>query len=1001
MSSLAYRALPVRAPSRRRARIVLLALLAVLATALLTIPAGVTGQLAASRHDAGRALDAGVPLAAEGAVSSALGRDDRAYWVHDFHGANPAVGLRMAFSPAGVRITSGDARLSLSLAAVGRGRSVRRVTASRPRIRDNRVLYGDSGAAEFYANGPYGLEQGFVLNHRPAGTGDEVRISSSLRGNVRATISHGSIVLARPGTVLHYTGLVATDATGRRLAASMSLRAGRIVLTVDDGDARYPVRVDPFVQKAELTASTGSDEDRLGDSVAVSGNTIVAGAPGENSTVPGAVYVFSEPSGGWANAHQTAVLTVSDGATNAALGSSVAISGDTIVAGAPEATIDGHSYQGAAYVWQRPASGWTNATQTAALTSSDGATDDYFGSSVAIAGTTIVVGAPYHTVGSTSYEGQVYVYERPASGWSSATQTATLDAPDGTSGLDLGGTVAISADGATIAAGAYGYGGTSETDGYEGAVYVFQRSGSAWTSGVQPAVLTASDAGQGTSLGDTLAMSADGKTIVAGGSGYAPSSSNSGVPLGAVFVFVEPNDGKWVTTSHEAALLTSDETYNSGLGAGVAIIGTTIYALADDDGETDNGDMSLYAYTEPSTGWADHAEPLTSTTPVPADDGVDFPIKASGDLVILGAAGEIGSGSEGQTGAVFLLQNPATFPTPTITKISPDHGPTSGGTAVTITGTNFTGASSVTFAGVAAKSFSVVSSTEITATSPAAAKSVVDVSVTTDDGSSPVVPTDRFTYAPGGSGPSGVPVNTVLPAITGTPKAGEPLSCSHGSWTEDPSRYSYTWAYDGTLVRGATKASYRVSRSDEGLSVTCTVIAANAIGAGSPATSRPVEVKVPTIKGCPAATGGLSGTHLGPARLGVTRAKILRAFARTKTRRKRYELFFCFTPHGLRIGLGSPRLPAKYRDRTVWISTSSAYYDVHGIRVGATVLAAKEHARLIGPYRVGKNDWYFTSNGASNGIFKVRHDVIQEVGIAEKSLTDTPTKQRIFVHSFG
>ncbi|MBO9534844.1 MAG: IPT/TIG domain-containing protein, partial [Solirubrobacteraceae bacterium] len=86
-------------------------------------------------------------------------------------------------------------------------------------------------------------------------------------------------------------------------------------------------------------------------------------------------------------------------------------------------------------------------------------------------------------------------------------------------------------------------------------------------------------------------------------------------------------------------------------------------------------------------------------------------------------------------------------PAPTVTSLSPSTGPTAGGTSVTITGTNFTGASAVTFGGTNATSYTVVNSTTITATAPARAAGVADVRVsTTTGGQSANTSADDYTY---------------------------------------------------------------------------------------------------------------------------------------------------------------------------------------------------------------------------------------------------------------
>jgi len=88
----------------------------------------------------------------------------------------------------------------------------------------------------------------------------------------------------------------------------------------------------------------------------------------------------------------------------------------------------------------------------------------------------------------------------------------------------------------------------------------------------------------------------------------------------------------------------------------------------------------------------------------------------------------------------------AGFPVPTVTAVSPNSGPPAGGTIVTVTGTNFTGATSVHFGANLASPFTVDSATQITATAPAGASGAVDVTVTTGGGTSPTSQADQYTY---------------------------------------------------------------------------------------------------------------------------------------------------------------------------------------------------------------------------------------------------------------
>ena len=143
-------------------------------------------------------------------------------------------------------------------------------------------------------------------------------------------------------------------------------------------------------QLAELTPTTRANQDWFGVSAAVSGNTAVVGAFDANIENTGVAYVFVKPSSGWGNMTQTAMLKPSDGGEG--FGTSVAISGNTIVVGAANASNEygrsGAQTQGpgAAYIFVKPASGWKDMTETAKITASDGVGGDAFGYNVSISG---------------------------------------------------------------------------------------------------------------------------------------------------------------------------------------------------------------------------------------------------------------------------------------------------------------------------------------------------------------------------------------------------------------------------------------------------------------------------------------------------------------------------------------------------------------------------------------------------------------------------------------
>jgi hypothetical protein len=285
------------------------------------------------------------------------------------------------------------------------------------------------------------------------------------------------------------------------------------------------------VAGAPKTESTLGGE--LGWSVAISGHTIVAGAPYDPAyPSDGVAYVFNRPPGGWSGPQtQAAELTEQAPPSNGdGFGSSVGISGNTIVIGAVRYAPGGHEH-GAAFVFSGPWSG--NQTQTATLTenNADPNSVDELGWSVAVSGKTIVAGAPFHTVGSNLGQGAAYVFVMPATGrWLTTTQTAELTAPDGQTGDNFGWSVAVS--GHTIVAGALARRiGQFEN---QGAAYVYTQPSHGWkTTNADTAELTAKNGITFDNLGDSVAVS--GATIVAGAPRHNAGSQTS--DFGAAYVF--------------------------------------------------------------------------------------------------------------------------------------------------------------------------------------------------------------------------------------------------------------------------------------------------------------------------------------------------------------------------------------------------------------------------------------------------------------------------------
>ncbi len=545
-----------------------------------------------------------LPPAAQSGISAKLGRDLPGYQARAWRGrvevANAPHKLAVDFTAQGLELRRGSQLWKIALSGYGHGDDLRIVRPAAPRADGNRVEYRRGALTEWYVNGPLGLEQGITLHKRTGkAQGQPLVVALAMEGSLKASVDDNQTGLTLTSgegqAVLHYGGLSAYDASGRKLPAWLEVKGSRLLLKADDTNARYPVVVDPFVQEAELTASDGIANQEMGASVAVSGNVVVAGAPGCLSCgFTGVAYVFVEGTSGWANMTQTAELTASDGAVNNQFGFAVSISGETIVVGS-HGTDGG---QGAAYVFVEPATGWTNMTETAKLTASNGKPGQLLGRSVSISGNTVVAGAPGVSLANRE-QGAAYVFVEPASGWASMTQTAELTASNGVAYQEMGYSVGI--DGNTVVAGAPSPIGDENTT--PGAAYVFVEPATGWASMTQTAELTGSDTVNGDRLGNFVAIS--GGTVVAGAPLDTPGSF---LQQGAAYVFVEPASG-WASMTQTAKLTSSDGTARSYFGRGVAISGDEVVVGAPNqtvDGNTSEG--AVYEFTEPATGWVDMTE---------------------------------------------------------------------------------------------------------------------------------------------------------------------------------------------------------------------------------------------------------------------------------------------------------------------------------------------------------------------------------------------------------
>ena len=367
------------------------------------------------------------------------------------------------------------------------------------------------------------------------------------------------------------------------------------------------------VQNAYLKAGRPGEDDRFGASVAISGDIAVVGepyedsssigvnsTPDESSSSAGAAWVFARNriTGAW---ERQAYLKPGNVSAASLFGTSVAVSGEVIVVGAPQEDSAAEN-SGAVYVFIRRDGVWI---QEAMLKASNPRVLADFGSSVSISGDTIVVGSYRESGGSTGVNGPqgdagqtnagaAYVFTRGPSGWA---QQAYLKASNTSYGNEFGYSVAISAD--TIVVGARqedsdatGVNGSQNNNraAAAGAAYVFSRTSGVW---VQEAFLKASNTGAYDLFGTSVAISGD--TIVVGASDEdggstginGNQSDNSKAQAGAAYVFVR-NAGGW---SQQAYLKSGHPELSGRFGLAVSISADVVAAgeTGDDSPATGTG----------------------------------------------------------------------------------------------------------------------------------------------------------------------------------------------------------------------------------------------------------------------------------------------------------------------------------------------------------------------------------------------------------------------------
>ncbi|MEW6745734.1 MAG: FG-GAP repeat protein [Planctomycetota bacterium] len=366
----------------------------------------------------------------------------------------------------------------------------------------------------------------------------------------------------------------------------------------------------------KLFASDGRRWEYLGTSVAVSGDRILAGSPDWAIGRVGRAQLFRWDGTAW---REEATLGASDGTAANYFGMSVALEGDVAVVGAPRANGKA-DISGAVYVYRCKGTSWV---EEAKLLGQDSAAYDYFGWAVCLQGELLLVGAIYND----NRSGVVYLFRHSPSGWS---EEGKLAGSGLTSDDHFG--YALSVSGDRLAASAPGYANDM------GATFVFHWNGKAW---YEEAMLVSSDGATGDYFGFAVAL--DGDRLLVGASG----SDQVGAEAGAAYLLRRDATG-W---REEQKLTASDGMAGDRFGASVHIAGERAVIGAPDVDGPDLDSGAVYTYEWDGTSW-------TSELKLEASDGrfmarLGSAVSWRGEQAVAGAPLARGVGLE--RGAVYLL----------------------------------------------------------------------------------------------------------------------------------------------------------------------------------------------------------------------------------------------------------------------------------------------------------------------------------------------------------
>lgn len=455
-----------------------------------------------------------------------------------------------------------------------------------------------------------------------------VQIDSAMKGTLTGAFleqSAGSGNYTFTGTpaaaAAALRALVFTPTPGGRITPSQSETA-TFTITVNDSFAAPLVNaatsvivvhgeqdvILPLNQSGQDFSQNGAE---FSTGLALSGDTLVVGSPRRDTAAgvdAGAAYVYERNAGAGLPWGQVAVLQPAEVNPSDFFGYSAAIDGDLLAVGAPFSESAGlQANAGVVYVFKRDPSDRNAWLQLARLTAVPGATvsNENFGWSVALHGTTLLVAAPRASLGGQPGVGRVFVFERNQAGPDGFTSVQTLSASDGRSGHNFGTSVALDGNAAVI--GAEGASRSFAADDLElGAAYVFQRPapGGTWAESLKLSAFADPDARAGDHFGHSVDI--DGDSVIIGAPQFDPVLGGTRrIDGGSVFLFARNHGdpGAWTLS---AKIASPDAQAGDYYGDAVAIAGDLAFAGAPKAAipASNNGFVDLLRrHTTGPSGW--------------------------------------------------------------------------------------------------------------------------------------------------------------------------------------------------------------------------------------------------------------------------------------------------------------------------------------------------------------------------------------------------------------